>query len=85
MSGPVVSLPADFAGSAMATVAGNFVRAVGTKLPEEITFDFGPLNFIQPAGVAFLNNLVRWLGEKGVEVSFSGLDPARQSMTQMPS
>lgn len=74
MNSPVVSLPRDFDGQAMAIVVKDLINETGNKLPKEITFNFQSLGFIRPAGVAFLNNLVRWLQEKGAKVFFSGLD-----------
>jgi hypothetical protein len=40
--------------------------------PERIVFDFQNLKFIQPTGVVFLHNIIRWLQAKKCSVAFRG-------------
>lgn len=44
------------------------------NVPSAVTFDFAALRFIRPSGVVFLSNLTRYLGQRGCEVEYSGLD-----------
>jgi len=82
MTAPVIVLPAQFRGSTLSQVARDVVRHVDDKhnWPEAITFDFSRLNFIHPAGVVFLSNLVYWLNEKGTAVSFTNCDVSRDAI-----
>lgn len=50
------------------------------ELPPKLVFDFARLQFIRPAGVVFLSNLIDWLAEKGTRVSFSGCDTKREAI-----
>src|SRR5688500_5805281 len=62
-----VIIPSQFKGTTLSKVVADLAA---TSVPKNIVFDFGSLNFIRPAGVAFLNNLVIWLRERGTTVDF---------------
>jgi hypothetical protein len=48
-------------------------RAAGpNQWPQRIVFDFQTLQFIRPAGVVFLHNIIRWLQAKKCEVGLQG-------------
>src|SRR5262249_5535424 len=70
MTAPVIILPAQFRGLTLAKVAGDVVAHAQDGWPLELIFDFGHLNFIRPAGVVFLSNLVHWLHEQNTTVKF---------------
>ena len=70
-----VDLPGQFTGRAMSDLAGGVAKyVVAGRWPERVTFDFSKLRFIQPAGVVFLHNVIRWLHAKGCKVFFRGHD-----------
>lgn len=71
-----VLIPSQFKGTTLSSLVAD---VAATNLPKEIVFDFSQLNFVRPAGVVFLNNIVNWLREQGVVVNFannSGRSPA---------
>jgi hypothetical protein len=75
MSATVV-IPSQFKGATLSSLVAD---VAATNLPKEIVFDFSRLNFIRPAGVVFLNNIVNWLREHERTVTFSnyqGRSPA---------
>jgi hypothetical protein len=71
---PVICLPAQFKGLTLSKVAADVIGAAGAEgvLPDEIAIDFSRLNFIRPAGVVFLSNLIWWLHRQGTTVRIQG-------------
>jgi hypothetical protein len=80
MPDPVVLLPAQLEGLTLSQVAADLIRQARAEpeWPKTFTFDFAKLNFIRPAGVAFLSNLGFWLNEQGSQVVLSNCDPKRR-------
>ncbi len=70
MTAPVIAVPAQFRGLTLAKLAGDVVAHAQNGWPPELIFDFGQLDFIRPAGVVFLSNLVHWLHEQKTTVKF---------------
>lgn len=71
----LIHLPRQFDGQSMTQIVTHLNGAAhGGKLPPEICFNFSTLNFIRPAGVTFLNNLVGWLHVQKVKVTFAGMN-----------
>lgn len=76
-----VTIPSQFSGPTMAQLVNQITQAVGSgSLPPRIIFDFRYLGFIQPAGVVFLSNLVHWLEDMNVSVTFDNLNVTRQAI-----
>jgi anti-sigma regulatory factor (Ser/Thr protein kinase) len=80
MTDPVIRLPAQFDGQALSTVAAGVVAHSQSAFPAKLNFDFAQVDFIRPAGVVFLSNLVNWLGENGTTVGFINCDINRVSI-----
>jgi hypothetical protein len=70
VAGETISLPEQLKGITLSRVAAGVVASAKNGLPAELSFDFSGLKFIRPTGVVFLSNLIWWLREKGVTVSF---------------
>jgi len=70
MTVPVIALPAQFRGLTLSRLAGDVVAHAKNGWPPELIFDFGHLDFIRPAGVVFLSNLIHWLHEQHTTVKF---------------
>jgi hypothetical protein len=60
---PCIDIPRHFEGTleVCAKFADAVVAACPDGWPPELILDFDRLNFIQPAGVIFLSNLICWL------------------------
>ena len=69
-----VQLPSQFEGVTLSKVAAELQEKCSDGLPREIEIDFEKLEFIRPAGVVFLSNLVHWLNENGTRVSFANIN-----------
>lgn len=69
---PTIQLPSTLCGSTLAKLAGDLVDGCPNGLPKTITFDFSKLRFIEPAGVAFFNNLILWLHYQETHAMFMG-------------
>lgn len=67
---PVIQLPGHFDGHQMSILANEVVEHSQDGWPGDLIFDFSKLYFIQPAGVVFLSNLIRWLLQHNTNVSF---------------
>jgi len=82
MTTPVtVLIPSQFSGQTMTQLTQQIVDASrSNELPPAICFDFSILNFIQPAGLVFLSNLIEWLKEKDSIVTFSGVKATYQAI-----
>jgi hypothetical protein len=65
---PCIDIPRDFEGATLSKFADAVVAACPDGWPPELVLDFDKLNFIQPAGVIFLSNLICWLNEHGTTV-----------------
>jgi hypothetical protein len=70
MTVPTIPLPRQFAGLTLSKLAADVVAHAQDKWPAELIFDFKQLQFIRPAGVVFLSNLIHWLHEQNTRVSF---------------
>lgn len=79
MTNPVIKLPAQFDGQTLAKVAADVVASCREGFPDKLIFDFAQLDFIRPAGVVFLSNLINWLSEKGTKADFVNCDPRDSS------
>ena len=68
----VVEMPPSFEGAAMTNLARAVTRNMMSpgQWPKEVAFDFRTLRFIQPAGIVFLHNMIRWLQAKECKVYF---------------
>jgi hypothetical protein len=71
---PVLSLPPQFDGSAIATLAEDAAKLAAAGWPQELHIDFGTLSFVRPAGVVFLSNLIFWLHNQGTKVILLNID-----------
>jgi len=80
MTAPVIALPAQFRGLTLARLAGDVVAHAQDGWPPELIFDFGYLDFIRPAGVVFLSNLIHWLHEQNTTVKFLNTTRASQAL-----
>lgn len=80
MTNPVIKLPAQFDGQTLAKVAADVVASCREEFPDKLIFDFAQLDFIRPAGIVFLSNLINWLSEKGTKADFVNCDPRRQAI-----
>ena len=81
MADPVILLPAELEGVTLSQVAADVAAQAQAmeEWPKIFTFDFSRLNFIRPAGVAFLSNLGNWLTTaKGSQVLLSNCDSNRK-------
>jgi anti-sigma regulatory factor (Ser/Thr protein kinase) len=76
----VITIPRDFKGNTLSKLVANVAVSSEKSLPPEIVFDFSQLNFIRPAGVVFLNNLINWLREHKVKVDFSNWEQQRPAL-----
>jgi anti-sigma regulatory factor (Ser/Thr protein kinase) len=66
---PCIDIPRHFEGATLSKLADAIVTACpDNRWPPELMLDFHRLDFIQPAGVIFLSNLIWWLNEQGTEV-----------------
>jgi hypothetical protein len=70
-----VVIPSQFKGTTLSKLVAGVVTAAEGGTLSAITFDFGKLSFVRPAGVVFLDNIINWLKEHGVSVTFCNLDP----------
>ncbi len=57
----------------MSWLVRDAIRNSPDRVPDEIAFNFGELEFIKPTGVVFLSNFIHWLREQGCHVRFEGL------------
>lgn len=71
-----IYLPPQFQGGTMTRLVDAISNGAGSRLPNEVCFDFSRLKFIRPAGACFLSNMAHWLMSRGVRVSFAGCDPS---------
>jgi hypothetical protein len=65
---PCLDIPRRFEGATLSKLADAVVTACPDAWPPELILDFHRLDFIQPAGVIFLSNLICWLNEHGTTV-----------------
>lgn len=70
---PSFVIPKRFEGATLSTFAESIVAGCPGGLPSNLVIDFQTLNFIQPAGVVFLSNLLLWLHQNGTGVSLVNL------------
>lgn len=69
-----IILPARLTRSTMSSLLNQVVSDAGEPLHSEYVFEFHKVRkFIEPIGVTFLHNLVRWLTSKGILVHFTFL------------
>ena len=80
MADPVIKLPAQFDGQTLSKVALDVVAHSREEFPRKLIFDLGQLDFIRPAGVVFLSNLINWLKENGTEADFANCDINREAI-----
>jgi anti-sigma regulatory factor (Ser/Thr protein kinase)/anti-anti-sigma regulatory factor len=80
MADPVIKLPAQFDGQTLSKVAADVVACCKDGFPGKLIFDFAQLDFVRPAGVVFLSNLINWLSENGTKAGFINCDPRRQAV-----
>jgi hypothetical protein len=74
LGAPVLSLPRQFDGSAIATLAEDAAKLAAAGWPAELHIDFGTLAFVRPAGVVFLSNLIWWLHSQGTKIVLLNID-----------
>jgi anti-sigma regulatory factor (Ser/Thr protein kinase) len=77
---PIIPLPAQFRGLTLSKLAGQVVAHARNGWPPELIFDFGNLDFIRPAGIVFLSNLIHWLHEKNTTVKFLNVTRTSQAL-----
>jgi hypothetical protein len=65
---PSFEIPRSFEGATLSTLAEAIAAGCPEGWPPMLVLDFQRLNFIQPAGVIFLSNLIWWLAEHGTTV-----------------
>jgi anti-sigma regulatory factor (Ser/Thr protein kinase) len=65
---PSFEIPRSFEGATLSTLAEAIAAGCREGWPPMLVLDFQRLNFIQPAGVIFLSNLIWWLAEHGTTV-----------------
>lgn len=66
---PSIAIPRSFKGTTLSTLADDIVAGCPEDgWPPLLELDFQDLNFIRPAGVVFLSNLLLWLAEQGTQV-----------------
>lgn len=71
----VIDLPQNFLMNAINRFTTLVVRSDGRPIADEITFNFGKLNFIDGSGYTVLSNTIGWLLSKKVKVRFSNYTP----------
>ena len=71
---PCIDVPRRFDGATLSNLADAVVAACPEGWPPELILDLEKLDFIQPAGVIFLSNLVWWLDQHGTTVHFVNAD-----------
>ncbi|SRR6266851_14842 len=77
MPPPVVRLPYQFNGITLSKVAEEVAGHAANGWPEQVVFDFAGLNFVRPAGVVFLSNMIQWLHEKNTRVALTNIGSGR--------
>jgi anti-sigma regulatory factor (Ser/Thr protein kinase) len=65
---PCFAIPARFDGPTLSRLAEDIAAGCPQGWPPKLILDFQRLNFIQPAGVIFLSNLIWWLHQHGTSV-----------------
>ncbi|WP_275185171.1 hypothetical protein [Bradyrhizobium sp. CSA112] len=65
---PCFIIPSRFEGATLSTLAEDIAAGCPEGWPPSLVLDFKRLNFIQPAGVIFLSNLIWWLHRHGTSV-----------------
>jgi hypothetical protein len=75
---PTVRLPSQFEGVTLSKLAAEIKEKCPNGLPPEIKIDFEGLQFVRPAGVVFLSNLVHWLNAQKTKVSFCNMNVASE-------
>jgi anti-sigma regulatory factor (Ser/Thr protein kinase) len=65
---PCFIIPSRFEGATLSTLAEDIAAGCPEGWPSSLVLDFKRLNFIQPAGVIFLSNLIWWLHRHGTSV-----------------
>lgn len=70
---PTIVLPYQFDGSTIGVLAQAVADQSKGGWPPEICVDFSRLNFVRPAGVVFLSNLVSWLHNQNTRVLFQNI------------
>jgi len=66
----------------MSRVASDVLkeRRSPQEWPEKVIFDFNGLSFINPTGVVFLHNMIRWLQAKKCTVYFSNINSSKRCL-----
>lgn len=68
----IINLPARLNRGSMTSLLNQVVSEIGEPLHEKYVFDFHGCNkFIEPIGVTFLHNLIRWLDKRDIPISFN--------------
>jgi hypothetical protein len=66
---PSIAIPRNFKGATLSEFADDIVSGCPEEgWPPLLELDFQNLNFIRPAGVVFLSNLLWWLEQQGTQV-----------------
>jgi anti-sigma regulatory factor (Ser/Thr protein kinase) len=72
---PSFEVPSRFEGATLSTLAEAIAAGCSEGWPPSLFLDFQKLNFIQPAGVIFLSNLIWWLHQHGTTVQLINANP----------
>ena len=78
-----IIIPQKFRKTQFPLILSDIVSFDGEIIPDEITFDFSKLNFIWPAGVVFLSNVILWLENNNKLVYYKGLDNYNQTISYL--
>jgi STAS domain-containing protein len=72
---PCFIIPSRFEGATLSRLAEDIAAGCPEGWPPSLVLDFKRLNFIQPAGVIFLSNLIWWLHQHGTSVRLINAQP----------
>lgn len=76
-----IILPSRLNRASMTSLLNQVISKEGQPLYSEYVFEFNNCRrFIEPIGVTFLNNLVKWLLSENIKVTFSFTDPTDKSI-----
>jgi hypothetical protein len=66
--------------AAVGRIADRFQAEASSCRPTRVKIDLSCLNFVEPAGVTFLSNFVRWLNKREIAVVLAGCDTGRAAI-----
>lgn len=75
-----IAIPGRFDGAALGRIGREVLPEGKKNPPKNIQFDFSALNFIEPTGIVFLSNLIKWANLNGSEVNLVGIDDRNKSI-----